>query len=161
MKIINTKIRLVSVLLWYSMIGLDGKKLLEKMAVKDKEEEADVIRETLHTPRQDWHLWKERGKEEGLGERDSHCSRNVRMSRRGCWGVLKPVTFYASLWTKEKWAWTCIPPTMYGHYWEKPGGTYTVVYSEENHLGPLSAIFPAAGELSIPVFPVPHELPLG
>lgn len=56
MKIINTKIRLVSVLLWYSTIGLDGKKLLEKMVVKDKGEEAEVIRKTLHTPWQDWHL---------------------------------------------------------------------------------------------------------
>ena len=49
---------------------------------------------------------------------------------------------------------------MYSHYWEHPGGINTVVNSEENHLRPSSTMFPAAEEMSIPVFQ-PHELPLG
>lgn len=36
-----------------------------------------------------------------------------------------------------------------------------MVNSEENHLGPPSTVFPAAKDMSIPVFLVPHELPLG
>ena len=36
-----------------------------------------------------------------------------------------------------------------------------VVNSEKNHLGPSSTKFPAAEDMSIPLFLVPHELPLG
>ena len=102
------------------------------MAVKDKGEEAEVIRKTLHTPRQDWHLWKERGKEEGSGERDSHCSRDVRMSRRGHWGILKPVHLLCKSLHQREVGLNLYPPHVQSLLGETWGNLYGGKFRRES-----------------------------